>query len=181
MARIRFSFSRRHVGVPLDLRHPSQYDASPASNALLGIVAGLVMVHLSRVFTRRTRLGEAMARGLGSVLGVLSGFHCVGLAILSGIAEEALFRGALQPQVGLVAASLIFGLAHFVPRREFAVWTGTTILAGFALGLLFQKTGNLIAPTVAHFVVNALNLRWLSVNYGRPAADSQVPGGSLRG
>ena len=93
------------------------------------------------------------------------------LAFLSGIAEEALFRGALQPKVGLVAASLLFGLAHFVPRREFAVWTGTTILAGFMLGLLFQKTGNLIAPIVAHFIVNALNLRWLSVNYGYSTAE----------
>jgi len=145
--------------------------ANPASNVLVGVLAGLAMVQLSRIFTRRTRSGEAMARGLGSALGVLSAFECVVLAFLSGIAEEALFRGALQPQVGLVAASLIFGLVHFIPRREFAVWTGTTILAGFMLGLMFQMTGNLIAPTVAHFVVNALNLRWLSVQYGGPVAE----------
>ena len=140
--------------------------ASPVSDALLGVLVGLVAVHLSRLFTRRTRSGEAMARGLGSVLGTLTGLQCVVLALFSGIAEEALFRGALQPRVGLVAASLLFGLAHFVPRREFAAWTWTTIAAGFMLGLLFQETGNLIAPTVAHFIVNALNLRWLSVNYG---------------
>ncbi len=144
---------------------------SPLRDVSVGVLAGLVTVHLSRAFTRRTSSGEAMARGLGSVLGVLSVSQCVVLAFLSGIAEEALFRGALQPKVGLVAASLLFGLAHFVPRREFAVWTGTTILAGFMLGLLFQETENLIAPIVAHFTVNAMNLRWLSVNYGRPAGE----------
>jgi len=151
---------------------------TPLRDVLVGVLAGLVTVHLSRVFTRRTRSGEAMARGLGAALGPLSVSQCVVLAFVSGIAEEALFRGALQPKVGLVAASVLFGLAHFVPRREFAVWTGTTILAGFMLGLLFQETGNLIAPIVAHFVVNALNLRWLSVNYGYPAAEQDCMSGN---
>ena len=140
--------------------------ASPVSDVLVGGIAGLVAVHLSRMFTRRTRSGEVMARALGSVLGTLSVYQCFVLALSSGIAEEALFRGALQPRVGLVLASLLFGLAHFVPRRDLAVWTLTTIAAGFMLGLLFQETGNLIAPTVAHFTINALNLRWLSANYG---------------
>ena len=144
------------------------------SDVLVGALAGGVAVHLSRWFTRRTRSGEAMARELGTVLGVLTVYQCLVLALLSGIAEEALFRGALQPRVGLIAASLLFGLAHFVPRRELAVWTLSTIAAGFMLGLLFQETGNLIAPTVAHFTVNALNLRWLSQNYGTPRLSDRV-------
>ena len=64
---------------------------SPLRDVSVGVLAGLGTVHLSRVFTRRTRSGEAMARGLGSALGVLSVSQCVVLAFLSGIAEEALW------------------------------------------------------------------------------------------
>jgi len=141
---------------------------SPLRDVAVGAVAGLLAVQLSRAFSRQTRSGRAMARSLGSVLGDLSIRQCLVLALVSGIAEEALFRGTLQPRVGLVAASLLFGLAHFVPRRELAIWALMTVAAGFMLGLLFQETGNLIAPIVAHFTINALNLRWLSVNYGTP-------------
>jgi hypothetical protein len=82
---------------------------------------------------------------------------------VSGFAEEAFFRGALQPQVGLVIASLIFGVVHFVPRREFLPWTAFAIAAGFLFGWLFDTTGNLVAPVVAHASINAVNL-WLLSN-----------------
>ena len=81
------------------------------------------------------------------------------------MAEEALFRGALQPQVGLLAASLLFGLAHFAPRRELLPWTVFSLAAGLLLGTLFEETGNLVAPVVAHAGINAVNLRWLSQRY----------------
>ena len=87
----------------------------------------------------------------------------VALALASGVAEEAFFRGALQPHVGLVAASLIFGVVHFVPRREFLPWTVFAVAAGFLLGWLFDTTGNLVAPVVAHTTINAVNL-WLLSN-----------------
>jgi hypothetical protein len=61
--------------------------------------------------------------------------------------------------VGLVPASLIFGLAHFVPRRELAPWCLFAIAAGLLLGGLYEWTGNLVAPVVAHAGINAVNLR----------------------
>jgi membrane protease YdiL (CAAX protease family) len=87
------------------------------------------------------------------------------LALSSGIAEEALFRGALQPVVGLVWASLLFALAHLVPRRELLPWSLFSLAAGFLLGGLYAATGNLVAPIVAHVVVNAANLRRLSRDF----------------
>lgn len=142
-----------------------QLGANPLRDLAAGALAGAIAVLLSREFTLRTKMGEALARALVGPLGRLSVLHCCVLAVTSGVAEEALFRGVLQPRVGLVAASLIFGLVHFVPRREYLVWTVMTIAAGFMLGFLFEATGNLIAPTMAHIVVNAVNLRWLSVKY----------------
>ena len=142
-----------------------QLGVNPLRDSAAGVLAGGVAVLLSREFTRRTTSGNVLARALASTLGPLTMLQCIVLAVTSGVAEEALFRGVLQPRVGLVAASLIFGLMHFLPRREYAVWTATTIVAGFMLGILFEATGNLIAPTLAHVVVNAMNLRWLAVNF----------------
>jgi membrane protease YdiL (CAAX protease family) len=138
----------------------------PLRGIAVGLAVGALVVLVSRELTRRTRSGDALARALGRLLGRLSGAECLLLAALSGAAEEAFFRGALQPLVGLVPASLAFGLVHFVPRREFLPWTGFAVVAGFLLGALFDATGNLIAPVVAHATVNAVNLRFLSREYG---------------
>ena len=140
-------------------------DARPiawGADVALGLGCAGVTVLLSEAMTRFTPWGEALAKALGESLGPLSLRACWGLALLSGVGEELLFRGALQPWFGYVAASLVFGLVHFVPRREFLPWTGFAILAGFGLGWLFEATGNLVAPIVAHIGVNGINLRRLT-------------------
>ena len=137
----------------------------------LGIVAAVLVILLSDQLTRRTRAGEDLARALAQHLGRLSLAECVLLAAVSGVAEEAFFRGALQPRIGLVAAALVFGIAHFVPRRELAPWAVFALAAGLLLGILFESTGNLVAPAVAHALINAVNLRLLSVRYA-PSAEA---------
>jgi membrane protease YdiL (CAAX protease family) len=129
----------------------------------LGIAAAAGVIAFSEWLTRRTRLGRDLAVALAGVLGRRSPVECIFLALVSGVAEEAFFRGALQPHVGLVVASLIFGVVHFVPRREFLPWTVFAIAAGFLFGWLFDATGNLVAPIVAHAGINAVNL-WLLSN-----------------
>lgn len=83
------------------------------------------------------------------------------VSVFSGIAEEVFFRGAVQPEFGLVAASLAFGVLHVGPDRRYLVWTGWAVLAGFLFGLLFELTGGLLAPIVAHALHNAVTfLLW---------------------
>ncbi len=126
-----------------------------------GMALGLALVGLSRLWVSWTRSGERLERAFREVLGVLDLRSVLVLAAVSGIAEEAFFRGALQPVVGLVPASLLFGLAHFVPRRDLAPWSASAVVAGFALGVLYEWTGNLVGPICAHAVINGINLRWL--------------------
>jgi membrane protease YdiL (CAAX protease family) len=140
--------------------------ASPLVDFGAGLLAAAIVVLLSRQLTERTRVGEQLARSLRAALGPLSLAECWLLALLSGVAEEAFFRGALQPRVGLLAASLLFGAAHFVPRRELLPWTAFSIAAGLLLGWLFDATGNLIAPIVAHAGINGVNLRHLTRGEG---------------
>ncbi|MGH7338501.1 MAG: lysostaphin resistance A-like protein, partial [Myxococcota bacterium] len=92
----------------------------------------------------------------------LSLAECAALAALSGFAEEVFFRGALQPRLGWLAASVLFGLAHYPPRRTLWPWTGFALIAGGMFGALFEVTGNLAAPVTAHAVINAVNLRLLT-------------------
>lgn len=149
--------------------------ASPAAQAeglrwirdgLLGIAAAGVLIGGSDWMTRKTAWGEDLARAMAAALGRLSLADALLLALASGFAEEVFFRGALQPRVGWLLASILFGCVHFVPRREFLPWTGFAIVAGFLFGALFVWTGNLVAPVVAHTIVNGVNLPLLVRRYG---------------
>jgi len=128
----------------------------------LGVAAGLALVAASRLATERTRTGRALADELARLLGPLSVSRALGFALASGLAEEAFFRGALQPRVGLLVATVLFGAAHYVPRPGLRVWSLFALAAGALFGVLFEGTGDLLAPAVAHAVVNGLNLYWLA-------------------
>lgn len=141
-----------------------------ARDALIGAVAGLAVIAISAVMTRSTKWGEALARALGSSLRDLSVRDALLLACASGLGEELFFRGALQPRVGLVWASLIFGAVHFVPRRDMLPWSAFAVGAGLLFGALFDWTGNVVAPVVAHTLVNGVNLPLLIREY---AAESK--------
>ena len=128
----------------------------------LGLLAGAGLLGLSAVATRFTRMGMRLADRMGEMLAGLSPGNALLLALASGLAEELFFRGALQPRVGVWFASLLFGLVHIGPGRDFLAWTVFAILAGGLFGGLFLWTGNLTAPVVAHVVVNAVNLPLLA-------------------
>ena len=157
--------------------HPSitaATDAWSISGAVFaGLVVGLIAVLASELLTRWTDLGEALADVLGEGLAGIGTADAILLALASGIAEEMLFRGALQPAVGLFWASLIFGACHFLPRKELALWSVYAVLMGFAFGWLYEWTGQLVAPIAAHALVNGINLPRLARRY-EMGSDEQI-------
>jgi membrane protease YdiL (CAAX protease family) len=156
----------------LPWRNPVAAGPAPlAARIGLGLGLGLAIVAASRLATRTTRTGAVLAAELGAVLGRLSRGRAWAYALASGLAEEAFFRGALQPQVGLVAATVLFAIAHYVPRPGLRVWSVFALGAGAAFGGLFLWTGDLLAPALAHIVVNGANLHWLSEWSARSAAE----------
>jgi membrane protease YdiL (CAAX protease family) len=74
------------------------------------------------------------------------------------LGEETFFCGAIQQEFGLVVASLVFGLVHVGPDRRYLVWTVWAVLAGFMFGALYEVTGGLLAPILAHSGHNAATL-----------------------
>ena len=90
-------------------------------------------------------------------------WHIVVISMLAGIGEELLFRGVLQPLIGLPLASLIFGAVH-VGGRAFIGYGVWAACIGAVFGWLTFATGGLLAPIVAHAVYDMLALAY--VRYG---------------
>jgi len=153
------------------IEHPSLEAAARAWSlpaALgVGLLAGLLALAVSELLTRWTPLGRALSDLLADSLGPLRRGDAWLLALASGLAEEMFFRGALQAKVGLVWASLAFGAAHFLPRRELVLWSAYAVAMGLGLGALYEWTGQLAAPVAAHVLVNAINLPRLATRRER--------------
>ena len=136
-------------------------------DAAVGAAAGLALLGCWWALRRLLPAARALEDRLGELLGGITAPQAVALAALSGFAEELFFRGAVQGAVGWFAASLLFALLHSGPGRELRLWTLFALCAGLLFGALMLWRGNLLAPVVAHFVVNAVNLYRLR---GAPAA-----------
>lgn len=96
------------------------------------------------------------------------------VAVVSGVGEEALFRGALQPVLGILVTSLLFGALHVGPDRRYLVWTVWAVGAGLLFGALYEWTGGILAPVTAHVLHNAATLllwRWSRRKRSGPLAD----------
>jgi membrane protease YdiL (CAAX protease family) len=107
------------------------------------------------------RIKRLLLETLGPSLLVCRWYDVVALAAVAGVAEEFLFRGALQPLLerwttstswswvaGLLLSNVIFGLLHFI-TPTYAVLAG---LMGVYFGLLLDATGsrNVLGPILAH-------------------------------
>jgi len=140
------------------------------TQAGLGVGVAAAAVLVSYGVSERTGWGRRLARAMAEPLRGLSVPDVLLLAAASGLAEEMFFRGALQPRVGLVVASALFGAVHFAPRRELLPWTGSAVVMGFVFGWLFDRTGSLLAPVIAHTLINAVNIPLLVRRYGDESA-----------
>jgi CAAX protease family protein len=81
------------------------------------------------------------------------------------VAEEALFRGFLQRHfhgslkgiryggiLALVAASVLFGVAHYAGGVSYIV---LATVAGLGYGWIYQRTNSIEASILTHFTLNA--------------------------
>lgn len=135
----------------------------PAQGLLWGVGLGSAAAALGEVVSRWTPWGRLFSRLIERILGTPHPVDAILLAILSGFGEELIFRGIALPYLGLYASACLFGIAHVIPRKglwPFALWAGAN---GLALGWLAVATGGLLAPGVAHVLVNAVGLLQLSL------------------
>jgi membrane protease YdiL (CAAX protease family) len=126
-----------------------------------GVSFALLVVGLSRVTVQRFEWARRLHLELRPFARGLDTTGIVVLALLSAAGEELLFRGLLQPWMGLVPQALLFGLVHQMPGPSRWVWVSWALAVGLVLGVLFEVTGSLLGPLAAHALVNGLNLNFL--------------------
>ena len=61
---------------------------------------------------------------------------------------------------------------HYLPGPGLWIWTVYAFGAGLVLGALFQWTGDVVAPVVAHTVLNGMNLSWLGRRHRAAGRDA---------
>jgi membrane protease YdiL (CAAX protease family) len=137
---------------------------SPAG-AAIGLVGGVLLAGAQvALIARWHRWREFLKQAVGPTpLGL---GEIVAIAVLVGVAEELLFRAALQPLIGILAASALFAAVHW----NYAATRGqrdtlklsvlalaTIFVVSVVLGWLFERWG-LGAAIVAHAVYDTIAL-----------------------
>jgi membrane protease YdiL (CAAX protease family) len=130
--------------------------------ALLGAALGLATVQVFRALEIHMAWIGELHREFGSIFGRPSNAELALIAAASALGEEVFFRGAMLDAWGLWASSLVFALLHIPPRLKLWPWTLSSLILGLVLGWLTQETGNLGAAVAAHFVINLLNLMYIT-------------------
>jgi membrane protease YdiL (CAAX protease family) len=151
----------------------SLWDGAPLANQVIwGAAFGLifsipivtavlrvpVFLHLREHSIERSRMVD------------LRGFNPIWISLFAGIGEEILFRGAIQPLLGLWLTSAIFSLLHIEPSQYRSISAGTVWYACFVflvsllLGTVYSQLG-LVAAMAFHTtgdLVGLFSLRLVS-------------------
>lgn len=138
-------------------------------SVLWGLGVGALITVFSQAASKFTSWGRRLSDVIQEMMGKPSLYDALILAALSGLAEELIFRGLLLPYMGLAASSIIFGLVHLIPKDDLWPWSLWAVAAGFFLGWLALHTGGLLAPILAHSMVNAVGFIMLP---GDPSENS---------
>lgn len=141
---------------PLNILGDHVYLALPGAVAFIGLV-----VSLSDWAHKRFPSVQRCVRMMRDVFGDLSMGKILVLALLSGVGEELFFRGWLLNETGLWISSLIFGMVHLPPNRDWFYWPVFAFLVGIVAGLFCLWTDTLIWAVLIHVGINYFNLRGL--------------------
>jgi membrane protease YdiL (CAAX protease family) len=163
----------RWLGIPLvDQLHPS------LDSVVWGVAATIpLLLGLGRILEAESgalkQLVDLVLEHVGPLLAGRSAAQLALLAALAGVGEELLFRGVVQaglagvlPSAGaLLAASLLFGLAHAAS----SAYAMLAFAMGLYLGALFLIQGGLLAPIITHALYDFVALLYLTRRWRQQA------------
>ncbi|MEM6926503.1 MAG: CPBP family intramembrane glutamic endopeptidase [Myxococcota bacterium] len=144
----------------------------PGMAIVLGASAAVPVVALSWWVTERLSALRRLAQALARTTGTLSLPSSLLVAAASALGEELLFRAVLQEQLGALVGIVLFAAAHVPVERDLWLWPVLALGAGALFAGLYEVTGAVLAPAIAHFLINAINLRWLTLRFGPDSPDS---------
>lgn len=146
--------------------------AGAPAGVAVGLAAGLAAA-VALYAVRRLAPVDAMTRWQRTMVAGWSATDAIAVALVSGLAEEALVRALLQPLIGLVLAALVFALLHVIPDRRVWAWPVMAFLLGLGLGELFTRWG-FPAAAAAHVALNAVGLLRLRGDEGGAGGDGSA-------
>lgn len=146
--------------LPLTWGPPRQALLLGGGTALLCAAINIGLLRFAPSFGPIESVRRVYRELLQPLFGALSRGESVVVSLAAGIGEELLFRGALQPEIGLVPASIVFGALHWGGSGTLAFAVGATLL-GLVLGGLVLATGGLLAAIVAHAFYDTLVLAYI--------------------
>ena len=145
----------------------------------LGLPLGAATIAVTRVAVRRAAWARALHVALRPAVRGAGNVTLFAVAAASATGEELLFRGLLVPLIGVLWASLVFGLMHQIRGPARWGWMAWATVMGLLFAGIFVITGSLAGPLVAHAAINHANLRFLRDN--DPSPRPRVLGGLLGG
>ncbi|HEY4156457.1 MAG TPA: type II CAAX endopeptidase family protein [Polyangiaceae bacterium] len=138
-------------------------------STLIGLAFGGLVVISTRGFVTHFAWARNLHRELRPVARALSGTGIAAVAISSALGEELLFRGLLQPWLGLWLQALAFGILHSQLRGPSKwAWVVWATVMGLAFGAIYALSGSLLGPIAAHALINWLNLSYLKAHDPEP-------------
>ena len=149
--------------------------AATLSLGLGGMVA-LATIRLTRALGR-AGWARALRADLRPITHGLRDGPLLVMAVASGVGEELFFRGWLTPVLGVLLSSLAFGVLHQVRGRARWAWVVWATVMGIAFATIYELTGSLAGPMLAHVAINFANLKYLRDH--DPEAKPHALGGLL--
>lgn len=159
-------------------------EAEPLRPLGAGLLAGLGMAGLAAGLSLTVPAVRELETEFAQISADQRWHEILILSLLSGVAEEMFFRGAMQPilmmkaasvlgeahriPVGVGLTSVVFALFHIPWSQKMVTWPLMAFAAGIVLGLLPVWTGSLVAPMAAHMVVNAIGLWRIASRFATP-------------
>lgn len=124
----------------------------------MGVLLWVVLIIMATVWAALVPIDEITQQTMASDQ-IAQAFNTLPLAFLlslsAALSEEILFRGALQPVLGVTLTSIFFALIHI--QYSFTPATLIIFVVGFGLGWL-RRRRNTASAIIAHFSYNFIQL-----------------------
>jgi len=149
----------RQLGLQASLTTWSLADVSLGMLAAMPplLVIALLELRVDRYMPGLQGLRQSIHLVLAPLVGRIRFAEALAISALAGVSEEVFFRGVLQREIGVLLASVIFGLFHAI-SLPYVLWAAA--MGGY-LGWLVQWHGNLSVPIVAHTMIDIVGLLYI--------------------
>lgn len=148
-----------------DVRLTNLFKFAFSTQALVVVLVGSSSLILLQVIIHKFVTSDRLFDELNLVLMNKFDLRELFFIFLGGsIAEEFLFRGLLQPELGIWLTSILFVIIHFRYYKRFYI-LAEVFLMGVILGFTYAITSLLWVPIVCHFLVNYLTAVLIKKGY----------------